>query len=396
MSLEKFDLGVIGSGIVGMGVAWAAVKRGLRVAIFEKDRWPLGASIRNFGMIWPIGQPAGPLRETALDSRRLWIELAAAAGFDLQPCGSLHLAHAADELAVLAEFVAQEKSIAADCRLALLDRDATLALTSSANPTHLQGSLWSESECRVDARDAVLRTQQWIEASSQVSYFRDTQISAVEAHSVRAADGRVWALDQVVVCGGAEFRNLRPEIYDRFGFRRCKLHMLRTRAPQQGFRLGPHLASGLTLRHYQSFAGLPSLPALKQRFADQAPELDRYGIHVMMSQASNGDLVLGDSHQYDDDIPPMNDEVIDDLIIRECQKVFAFPPSQITMRWSGVYAKQSQAWMATRFQDNGYALNGFGGAGMTLSLGVADRLVESITNRQPFHTSNLGQEIALC
>ncbi len=89
VTTSRADVIVIGAGIVGLGVAWAAAKQGRSVVILERSSWAQGASIRNFGMVWPIGQPQGFRRDLALRNRTLWCELAKAAGLWIEECGSL-------------------------------------------------------------------------------------------------------------------------------------------------------------------------------------------------------------------------------------------------------------------------------------------------------------------
>jgi phosphonoacetaldehyde hydrolase len=52
-------MAIVGPGVIGLAHAYLAAKSGLKIVVFERDPAAAAASIRNFGMIWPIGQPAG-------------------------------------------------------------------------------------------------------------------------------------------------------------------------------------------------------------------------------------------------------------------------------------------------------------------------------------------------
>ena len=120
---------------------------------------------------------------------------------------------------------------------------------------------------------------------------------------------------------------------------RCKLQMMRSAAVGNGWRLGPMLAAGLTLRHYRSFEECSTLAALKQRIARESPWFDRYGIHVLVSQNSEGELTLGDSHEYNDSVDPFDKIEIDELILGYLRTFLHAPELRIASRWHGVYAK---------------------------------------------------------
>ena len=375
-STSSLTVAVIGAGIVGLGQAWMAARQGHRVLLFERHGRAEGASIRNFGMLWPIGQPPGTRYRLARRSRELWLEAIAQAGLWHDPCGSLHLAYAEDEAAVLQEFEVRGLELGYDCTW--LAPDAARRRSPAVRSTGLLGGLWSPGEICIDPREATRCLPAWLHQQYGVACHFGTTITQVCLPEVVASDGRVWRVDRVVVCGGADFELLYPALLARAGLRRCKLQMLRTAVQPHGWRMGTMLAGGLTLRHYRNFEVCPSLPALRQRIARETPELDRLGIHVMASQHADGRVTLGDSHEYDQSIEPFDREEIDALILRELQRLIDLPDWQITERWHGIYAQYPNRICLVEQPEPGVTIvNAPGGAGMTMSFGIAEQLWQS-------------------
>lgn len=367
---EGYDVAIVGAGIIGLAHAWHLARRGLRVIVFERHRRAVGASVRNFGMIWPVGQPPGERYELACRSRELWLEVLRASGLWHDPCGSLHLAYHDDEAQVL-----RELSAVTDRPTALWTAEQVRERFPAVRPDGLRAGLWSPVELTVEPRQVLAELPGWLAREHDVTFAFDTPVLAYDAPRVVTAAGD-WSARRLVVCTGADFRELFPAAFADAGLFPCKLQMMRTPAHGDRFRVGTMLAAGLTLRHYPAFASCPTLPALARRLDAELPEYARFGIHVLVSQNQAGEVAIGDSHEYGDAIEPFDKAHIDDLILAYLRTFLTIPDLTIASRWHGVYIKHPTApFIVARPTPAVLAVTGVGGMGMTLSFGLAERTV---------------------
>ncbi len=376
---RTYDVAIVGAGIIGLAQAYHLARRGLSVVVFERHARAEGASIRNFGMLWPIGQPAGEFRDLALRSLEHWREILQRTGIWHDPVGSLHLAYHDDEAQVLEEFVRDPRHT--DDELELLDAETIGRRTRAVRRDGLKRALYSPSEVCVDPREVVAELPQWLATTFGVGFAFGTSVTDYDSPRIHAG-GRDWRAGRLVVCSGHETRLLYPEVFESEPVVPCKLQMLRSAPCANGWRLGPMLAGGLTLRHYSSFADCPSVADLKRRVARENPEYDAFGIHVMASQNGRGELVLGDSHEYGETIEPFDKDEVDGLILNYLQTFLDVPePLRIASRWHGIYIKHRERPFAVRTAEDGAVIVlGLGGAGMTLSFGLTERVAERFVN----------------
>jgi glycine/D-amino acid oxidase-like deaminating enzyme len=94
----RAEVAAVGGGILGLAHSWVFAPAGKQVILFERRQRACGASVRNFGMIWPIGQPAGRMHATSLRSHESWLEALNAARISYRPTGSLHVGRRAEKL----------------------------------------------------------------------------------------------------------------------------------------------------------------------------------------------------------------------------------------------------------------------------------------------------------
>jgi D-hydroxyproline dehydrogenase subunit beta len=376
MSPPRADVAIVGAGILGLAHAYIAAKAGKSVIVIEKSPRAFGASIRNFGMVWPIGQPAGAMLELSFRSRELWLEILDLARLPRRETGSLHLTYRADEAAVAHEFAELGPKLGYEC--SWLTPSEVLERSHAVEPMGLAGGLWSDTEFTVDPRQIIQALPLFLAEKYHVQFFFGKAVTAIEPPVLYSGNGQ-WQAEAVIVCGGDDFETLYPRHFAASGLTRCKLQMMRTGAQPNGWQLGPSLAAGLTLRFYPAFQVCTTLPALSRRIADETPEYDRWGIHALVSQTADGALTLGDSHEYSLAVDIFNKEEIDQIILRYTRQFLRAPDLTIAERWYGVYAKHPQKPLVVMEPDDGVRIVASpGGSGMTLSFGIAEQSIRAL------------------
>ncbi|MCH6201399.1 TIGR03364 family FAD-dependent oxidoreductase [Aquiflexum sp. LQ15W] len=368
---------VIGSGIVGLAVTRALSNKGWKVTVIERNPKPVGASIRNFGMVWPVGQAQGETFNRAMRSRSIWLEMSKKAKFWAEETGSLHLAYTDLENQVVEEYVAAMQGIKSAFHL---NPTQTAEKSQAAILNGLKGALWTEEEVIVDPREAIWQTAAYLESLENVIFEWNKAVTEINGNKVSSGN-QTWEADQVFVCSGADFETLYPEIFDATPITKCKLQMMRLAKQPENWRIGPPLCAGLSFIHYKGFHVAPSLAKLKKVYEEQYPDLLDLGIHVMVSQNGNGQLTIGDSHEYGRHLDPFDREDINKKITDFLKTFAAFKDWTMESSWHGIYPKMTDG--ATEFihkvNPQVWIVNGMGGAGMTLSFGLGEEVVEKIS-----------------
>jgi D-hydroxyproline dehydrogenase subunit beta len=328
---DKFDLAVVGAGIIGLACALAAVRRGLSVVVIERSPRALGASIRNFGFVTVTGQDAIGIWHRARRSREVWNELALLAGIAIHQRGLWLAARRTEAAAVLESFMRTD--MAEGCELlgpaGARQRCAELATDG------LKAVLASPHELRIEPRDAIPRIAAWLAETHGVKFLWNTAVHATDIPRLQTSSGPVHAT-AVTVCPGDDLATLFPERMAAHALSRCKLQMLRLESP--GFKMPGTVMSDLSLLRYGGFACMPEAPALRQRLQAEQGEYLHHGIHLIVAQALDGTLVVGDSHHYDTADQPFCDAGVDALILEEYRSVTGRAAPAVRERWLGTYA----------------------------------------------------------
>ncbi|WP_295101457.1 TIGR03364 family FAD-dependent oxidoreductase [uncultured Microbacterium sp.] len=355
-STDSVDLVVVGSGIIGLGAAYAAVRRGLSVIVVDRADAPVGATIRNFGHLC-IGAQTGEARRYADLSRDLWLRLAQDAGFWIRESGTLVAARHADEIAVL-------EQAAADGGIRMLDADELLRLA----PLRRRGLLGG-AHIETDPRTAAAAIVRHLTGLGVDFRFR-TAATSVAGRRVETTRGAITT-GAVVVAANHDIDQLLPEVAERSGVVRCALDMMRA-AVSLRHPLSAPLLTGWSLVRYGRFADGAATAALRDRLHSERPDLAALDLNQMYTQLPDGTLIIGDSHATSTAPEPFQPEAAFTAFLAEAEALFEMPAPRVLERWQGVYAKASKDFLIDTVDEGVLVLAATTGIGMTTGLGLAE------------------------
>jgi FAD dependent oxidoreductase TIGR03364 len=368
---------VIGAGILGMATARALAIKGYKVKVIERSQFSLGASIRNFGMLWPIGQPDGALYQRAIRSQEIWKEFLNASSVPYDSCGSLHLAYSKEEWDVVQEL---NQIFGESGRPVSLINPETIANRFvGINQINLKGGLFSADEVIIDPREGIRNLPPYLKEKFGVEFIWGTAVSRVLPGSVYSGSNRFDA-DLIFICSGADFEVLYPDFFKQQEITKCKLQMMRFKSGKPDNKIGTSICGGLSLLHYKSFTASKALEILKVKLHNELPEHIKWGIHVMVSQNMQGELTVGDSHEYGLDFDPFDRQYINQLILDYLKTLINIDEWRLLESWNGIYPKMTNGKtdLHAEVESGVHILNGIGGNGMTLSFGLAEEIINKI------------------
>lgn len=220
---DRYDIAVVGGGLVGAALAYGLARAGQRVALLDEGDRAFRASRGNFGLVWVQGKGLGlaPYGNWTQRSAMLWPQLARALldetkiDVALSQPGGLHVclseAEISDRTAMLTKLVSQNGFDGYD--FDVLDR-AGLAARIPGIGTSVVGATW----CALDGHCNPLRLLRALHTAferrggSYLPLHRAERIESAGGHFTIHAAGGTVSTERVVLAAGLGNVALAPQV----------------------------------------------------------------------------------------------------------------------------------------------------------------------------------------
>lgn len=383
MDIKKADVIVVGGGILGTFHALHALNKGLKVLQIEKDNFPVGSTVRNFGQVVPSGM-ADRWFNFGVKGLEIYQEIQSKTDIGIRNNGSIYIASDNDEVQIIHELSKHYQTKGYDHEI--WSKEMVLKKYPDLRPEYIKEAIVFPQELSAEPEFMVRKIHEYLIVQyPNYSLLYDTAIigceeneNAVVLHSSR---NEKFIADQVVICNGYEFKILFKELFDDSGLQISKLQMMKTK-PLQNIKLPGNILTGLTIRRYESFEeNCPSFHSIE--LPEHYKELKANGIHILFKQGIDGSIIVGDSHEYSkgnriDELGFSINSHINRLMIQEANRILPMSEDLITSSWAGFYSQHSNQILEIDLTDRIHIRTGIGGKGMTASAGYALESINKI------------------
>eukprot|EP01133_Synstelium_polycarpum_P011120 gene11120-12955_t len=382
--MDKFDLIVVGGGILGTFHAYHALKLGKTVLLLEKDNYPVGATVRNFGQVVPSGM-AHEWFGYGVRSLEIYKEIQKEYDISARNLGSIYIASDEQEQTLIQELHDHYNTLGYEQEL--LSKKQVLNKYTALKESYVKEALFFNREISVEPEVMIHKLQAYMQV--KFKQFRlmynspviDCFSSGGDAE-IRTARNEKFQAKKVIICNGYEFKLLFPDLFKNSGQEISKLQMMRT-APMKDIALEGNVLTGLTIRRYESFEEYcPSFKHIKH--PEHYTELKNYGIHLLFKMAPDGSIIIGDSHEYAgvnhfDDLGFNLNSYINELMLREAERIVNFDVRKIASNWAGYYPQHPEKHILEYDLENCIHIRTcIGGKGMTASAGYAEMSIQKL------------------
>lgn len=373
MTKSKYELIIIGAGVVGMGAALAAHKKGIKkILVIDRHQACTGASIRNFGFITITGLRQKVMQKRALRSREIWLDLVKKAKITVNHRGLYLLAQHKESIPVLEEYlkVDPRKTVK------LLSKKEMEAQSPLFKKNNNFGGLYSSDEVRIEPRLAIPAVAKYLQ-SIGIDFLWNEEVLDF-SHQKIITQKRKIQFKKLIMAPGNHLKGLGRDVFEKKEVQSSKLHMLRV-MPEKEITLPGGIMADLTLMRYPGYENLHSKKKLDKVIKKTSrAELDN-GIHVIVVQGKDGSLTIGDSHHYTHDTHyPFENETIDNLILKKFNQVLPIGKYKVIERWVGEYPSGKKDYLDHWLDKNICIANVTTGIGMSTGFAFAEDVISKL------------------
>ncbi len=210
MKTDTYDLIIVGGGILGTFHAYHALQKGLCVLQLEKDNFPVGSTVRNFGQVVPSGM-AGEWFDYGVRGLEIYQSIQKEMDISVRNNGSIYIASDNDEVQVLHELSKHYQT--KGYQHELWSKEQVLSKYPVMNVDYVKEAIFFPQELSVEPESMIRQLHIYMQNKfSDYTLKYDTTIVACEDKndtiSVVSSTLEHFEGKKVLICNGYEFKIL--------------------------------------------------------------------------------------------------------------------------------------------------------------------------------------------